>query len=118
MSLEPLEYIRHILSEAEYLLEESRSLSRERFLADATLRRAFVRSLEIIGEAAKRVPDQLRASYPQVEWSLMAKTRDRLIHGYFQTDYEVVWDIVEGDIPAVKTQMDAILAAESDEDIN
>jgi uncharacterized protein with HEPN domain len=53
----------------------------------------------------------LRASHPQVEWSAMAKTRDRLIHGYFQTDYEVVWDVVRNDIPAVKRQMEAILAA-------
>lgn len=61
MSLEPLEYLRHILEEADYLRGVSAGLSRDQFQNDATLRRAFVRSLEIIGEAAKKVPANLRA---------------------------------------------------------
>lgn len=56
MSFEPLDYLRHILTEADYLILESNGLSEESFLADETLKRAFVRSLEIIGEAAKKVP--------------------------------------------------------------
>lgn len=52
MSFEPLEYLRHILAEADYLSEASANLEKERFLADETLRRAYVRSLEVIGEAA------------------------------------------------------------------
>lgn len=53
MSFEPLEYLRHILAEADYLIQESTALTEDGFLSDETLRRAFVRSLEIIGEAAK-----------------------------------------------------------------
>lgn len=64
MSLDPLEHLRHILAEAEYLQTASAGLSREQFLNDATLRRAVVRSLEIIGEAAKKVPGDLRARSP------------------------------------------------------
>ena len=60
MSFEPREYLRHILAEADYLVTHSQDLAPETFHADETLRRAFVRSLEIIGEAAKRVPSELR----------------------------------------------------------
>ena len=84
MSFAPRDYLRHILVEAEDLLDQSQSLTYERFAADETLRRAFVRSLEIIGEAVKNLPEEFRASHPGVEWRPIAQTRDRLIHGWGQ----------------------------------
>ena len=79
MSFEPRDYLRHILVEADYLIGRSEGLSFESFSSDETLRRAFVRSLEIIGEATKKVPDDFRAAYPAVEWRAMAGMRDVLI---------------------------------------
>lgn len=79
MSFGPHDYIRHILDEADYLLHTSQGLSAEEFLANETLQRAFVRSLEIIGEATKQLPDSFRAAHPQVDWRPMARMRDRLI---------------------------------------
>ena len=64
MSFEPRDYLRHILIEADYLISRGQGLSYEAFLADETLQRAFVRSLEIIGEAAKKVPEGFRATHP------------------------------------------------------
>jgi uncharacterized protein with HEPN domain len=61
MSFEPHDYLRHILVEADYLVAQGAGLNRDDFMANETLRRAFVRSLEIIGEAAKKVPDEFRA---------------------------------------------------------
>ena len=90
MSLEARDYLRHILAEADYLIRESAGMSADRFIANETLQRAFVRSLEIIGEAAKKVPDDFRAQYPAVERRAMAGMRDRLIHDYFGVDYELV----------------------------
>ena len=110
MSLEPRDYLRHILSETDYLIRTSEAISVEAFLLDETLQRAFVRSLEIIGEAAKKLPDNLRRSHPQVEWSAMAKMRDRLIHAYFGVDYELVWEVVRTRIPQLHTDLHAILS--------
>lgn len=64
MSFEPHNYLRHILAESDYLLQESAHLTLEQFVASGTLQRAFVRSLEIIGEASKKVPDAYRAPGP------------------------------------------------------
>lgn len=110
MSFEPREYLRHILAEADYLIEHSRDLTAAEFQSNETLRRAFVHSLAIIGEAAKRLPEDFRAAHPGVEWRAMAGMRDRLVHGYFGVDYELVWDVVTNKVPALRRQVAAILA--------
>ncbi len=111
MSFEPRDYLRHILLEADYLVATSAGVSFDEFAANDTLRRAFVRSLEIIGEAAKKVPDAFRTKHPAVEWRAMAGMRDRLIHDYFGVDYELVWDVVQKRIPELRFQLQSILEA-------
>ncbi len=112
MSLSPLEYFRHIVDEAEYLAATVEGLTSEEFMLDETIKRAFVRSLEIIGEAVKKVPTELRQKYPQVEGRSMTARRDRLIHGYFGVDYDIVWDVVANKIPVTRQQIEAILQQE------
>jgi uncharacterized protein with HEPN domain len=109
MSFEPRDYLRHILVEADYLARRSEGLTFEAFAADETLRRAFVRSLEIIGEATKKVPDEFRAAHPFVEWRAMAGMRDVLIHDYFGVDFELVWDVVRNRVPELRGHVHAIL---------
>ncbi|MDP2210016.1 MAG: DUF86 domain-containing protein [Bacteroidota bacterium] len=112
MSLSQIEYLKHILDEIEYLLKHSKGLSLDEFVKDETLQRAFVRSLEIIGEATKKLSSEIKTKYPDVEWKAIAGTRDKLIHDYFGVDFELVWDIVTTKIPILKKQIGDILHRE------
>ena len=95
-----------------FLVEQTRNRTRADVLHDEVLRRAIVRSIEVIGEAAKHVPNEFRELHPQIEWRLMAGMRDRLIHGYFDVDYDVVWDVAAEEAAMLKQQIEQILASE------
>jgi uncharacterized protein with HEPN domain len=104
--------IKHINDEIDYLLAKSIKLTHDDFIKDETLKRAFVRSLEIIGEAVKRIPKQVCDQYRKVEWNKIAGMRDKLIHHYFGVDYDLVWDIIENHIPKLKETIKLIIKEE------
>ena len=109
MKLSAREYLQHILVEAAFLQHTSVGLDKDSFLGDETLKRAFVRSIEIIGEATKQIPDAVRSKHPHVEWRAMAGMRDKLVHGYFGVDYDVVWDAVANKVSALARDVEKIL---------
>ncbi len=109
MSKSPNEYLKHILDEVNFLLESSQNTSEDKFMHDMTLQRAYSRSLEIIGEAAKNLPQDFTKGHKKVDWKSIAGLRDKLIHHYFGVDYEIVWDVVKNEIPKLKRQISDIL---------
>jgi uncharacterized protein with HEPN domain len=106
------EYLKHIRDEITFLEAESAGININEFLGDETLKRAFVRSIEVIGEATKNIPEGLRDEYPQIQWRAIAGMRDRLIHGYFGIDYDIVWDVLKNHIPALAETIDEMLPRE------
>jgi uncharacterized protein with HEPN domain len=111
MPKSPLERLRHIRDECRYLVDRTPNLNRESFFANEDLKRAFVRSLEIIGEAAKSIPEDFRSQHPEFPWRLMTGMRDRLIHDYGGVDYEIVWLTVGDDVPRLLETVKTVLSS-------
>jgi uncharacterized protein with HEPN domain len=101
--------VRHILDAAHQALAFLRGRSRADLDQDAMLSLALVRLLEIIGEAARGVSAATRESHPGIAWSQMAGMRDRLIHGYFDVNLDIVWETVNQDLPHLVAQLEQIL---------
>ena len=84
-------------------------ISNEKFSKDALLQDAVVRNLEILGEAAKNIPEEIRLRYPNIPWKRIAGFRDIAIHDYFGVDLEIVWKILTEGIVAVKPSLDKMI---------
>ena len=106
-------YLRHILDEIDFLLAEVATVSFEQFQSDEILTRACARSLEVIGEASKNVPDSFKQLHPEVDWRRLTGMRDKIIHHYFGVNWEIVWDVVMNRLPELKAQVTALLDAET-----
>lgn len=109
MSPSMLEYFEHILTEIDYIIKYSKNLSYDDFIHDETLKRSFSRSVEIIGKAVKKIPEDIRLKYPDIEWRALSGMRDKLIHRYFGVDYELLWDVVINKIPDLKPKIEKII---------
>jgi uncharacterized protein with HEPN domain len=103
------EFLQHILEECDFILNATSSKTDDEIYLDQTLLRALVRSIEIIGEASKRIDPEFRLSNSHIEWKEMAGMRDKLIHDYFGVDYEIVIDVVRNNIPFLQTEIRILL---------
>jgi uncharacterized protein with HEPN domain len=101
--------LRHMLDAAKQAIEFTRGRSNADLYRDAQLALALTRIVEIIGEAAKNVSAETRATLPQIPWRAIAGTRDRLVHAYFDVDLERLWQIVAVDLPPLVAALEGAL---------
>lgn len=106
---DPTDYLRDIAENAAKAEAFTAGVDFDEFLANEMRAYATIRALEIIGEAVKQVPAELRDKYPEIPWRAIAKMRDKLIHHYFGVNLGVVWKTVTEDISPLKQVVEQIL---------
>lgn len=107
-------YLKDILSAMESIQMFVKGMNYEEFIDDDKTTSAVIRKFEIIGEATKQVPDDIKQKYPEIPWKEMAGMRDRIIHFYFGVDYKLVWESIKKRIPEVKPLINKILEEHED----
>ena len=81
------------------------------FVKDDKTVSACIREIEVIGEATKQIPKEITDKFEELPWSLMARMRDKLIHGYCEVDEEIIWNVAVDKLPPIKKQIDQIIAS-------
>jgi len=104
-------YLDDILQAIAKIRQYTAGLSPAALAADAKTFDAVVRNLEVIGEAAKTVPEAIRSEHPEVDWKKTVGLRNILIHQYFGVDPELIWDIIQNKLPALEKQIQAMMKA-------
>jgi len=109
MKKEIRDYLEDILNECIFLSNKTLNLNFNKFNKNETLKKAFVRSLEIIGEAARKIPPNIKKEFSEIDWQKVVSMRNILIHEYFGVDYNIVWKTIIKDIPKLKSKMEKLL---------
>lgn len=107
---DPRVRVHHMLDNAREAVEMVRNRSRTDLDTDRTLNLALVRLVEVIGEAASRVPEDFRMRHSSVPWRQTIGMRHRLVHGYDTVNFDILWTIIQEDLPPLIRQLEAILA--------
>ncbi|MBN1620839.1 DUF86 domain-containing protein [candidate division WOR-3 bacterium] len=102
-------FLEHILESIELIQKYTQNLSFDSFLASQSIQDSVIRRLEIIGEAAKNIPDDVRKIQPEIEWNKITGMRDVLIHHYFGVDLKLTWNVIQKDIPQLKPSVEKLL---------
>jgi len=106
------DYLNDIFEEITNIMDFVRGFEYEDFVRDKKTINAVIRSIEVIGEAAKNMPADFKEKYNDIPWKDIAGMRDKLIHEYFGVDLEIVWKVVVDDIPLLKEKIERILEEE------
>lgn len=110
--IDDLSRLHHILDAAQEAVHFTNQKNRTDLYKDRILSLALIKLLEIVGEAASVVSEDLRRQFPEIAWRQMTAMRNRLIHGYFDIDYELVWDTITEELPPLIHQIKQVLEKE------
>ena len=114
MSKQPIEYLYHILDECRFILTATSGITKDQLLENEMMKRAVVRSLEIIGEASKKISIDFKLKWHNINWKNMAGMRDRLIHDYVGINYSIIWDVILNKIPELEKQITDVINCQED----
>ena len=106
-------YIQDMIEFAERIVSYTQGMDKDTFLADRRTYDATMRNIELIGESATHVPEDMREAHPDIGWRSIIGARNRVAHAYLGIDDDVVWDIVQADIPILLSSLRALLDSES-----
>jgi uncharacterized protein with HEPN domain len=101
-------YIEDMIGFAGKVLAYTAGLNQDDFTSDGRTYDATLRNLELIGEAANRIPEEVRATHPEIPWRLIVATRNRLVHAYLGIDNDTVWSIIRDDVPGLLSRLEAL----------
>ncbi len=107
--------LRHMISHAKEAIDLAQNTSRAELDTHRLLNLSLVRLLEIVGEAARRIPKDVQLRYPDIPWGQIIGLRNRLIHGYDTVDFDILWEILTGDLPPLVVRLEHILADQGDD---
>lgn len=110
MNKDPQVFLKHILESINLIEDNLLELSEEDFLKNIPVQDAIIRRLEIIGEAVRNLPAEIKQSTPNIPWQDIADLRNKLIHEYFGVDARLVWNVIQNDLPPLKEQIQKLLA--------
>lgn len=111
MKKDPQIFLKHILESIEWIEKDTKGMSKDDFLKNVPIQDAVVRRIEIIGEAIRNLPPELKKENKDVSWQDIMDMRNKIIHEYFGVDLELVWEVVQKDVPELKDKVKEILSS-------
>jgi uncharacterized protein with HEPN domain len=102
-------FLKDAQKSANRIIEYIKGMDRKEFFYDHKTFDAVMRNIEIIGEAIKHIPSEIREKYKEIEWKKIAGLRDIVVHEYFGIDEDIIWDVVENKVPELKTQLEVLI---------
>lgn len=111
MKKDPQVFLKHILESIEWIEKDINGMSKDDFLKNVPIQDAVVRRIEIIGEAIRHLPSDLKKEKADVPWQDIMDMRNKIIHEYFGVDLELVWEVAKKDVPTLKNHVEDILSS-------